>query len=90
MMSSYFTVLRLIRKLCDAAIYPTSLELLRVHLAATVFSEDVQDLLDHYKEDVKAALNIRDLDPLGTKIRSLMGLRAKIIIQKPHFKYKMA
>lgn len=58
-------VLRLIRKLCDTAIYPTLLELLRVHLAATVFSEDVQDLLDHYKEDVKAALNIRDLDPLA-------------------------
>ena len=46
-------------------IYSTSLELLRVHLAATVFSDDVQDLLERYKDDVSAALNIRDLDPLA-------------------------
>ena len=56
--------MKLIRKLCDENIYPTSLELLRVHLAATIFSDDVQDLLQQYKDDVSAALNINDLDPL--------------------------
>ena len=69
-----FTVLRLIRKLCDACIYPTSLELLRVHLAATVFSEEVQDLLDHYKQEVKSALNIRDVDPLLVYLRHFWEL----------------
>ena len=65
---SYFmcvTVLKLVRKLGDNNIYPTSLELLRVHLAATIFSEDVQDLLEQHKDDVSTALNIRDLDPLS-------------------------
>jgi hypothetical protein len=33
-------------------------------LAATIFSDDVQDLLNEYKDEVSAALNIRDLDPL--------------------------
>lgn len=59
------TVLKLVRKLCDNNIYPTSLELLRVHLAATIFSDEVQDLLQQYKDDVSTALNIRDLDPLA-------------------------
>ena len=58
------TVLKLIPKLGDANLYPTSLELLRVHLAATIFSEDVQNLLNEYKDDVSRALNIQDLDPL--------------------------
>ena len=60
-----YTVLKLVRKLCDSNLYPTSLELLRVHLAATIFSEDVQDLLERYKDDVSTALNIQDLDPLA-------------------------
>ena len=34
------------------SLYPTSLELLRVHLAASVFSDEVQDLLQRYKDDV--------------------------------------
>ena len=58
------TVMRLIRKFCDPALYPTSLELLRVNLAATVFSPEVRDLLEQYKDDVSRALNIADLDPL--------------------------
>ena len=58
------TVLRLLRKLTDVHLYPTSLELLRVHLAATIFSDDVQSLLERYKDQVSLALNIRDLDPL--------------------------
>ena len=44
--------------------YPTNLELLRVHLAATVFSDEMQALLDKYKDDVSDALGIADLDPL--------------------------
>ena len=60
------SVLRLIRKLTDPALYPTSLELLRVYLAATIFSDDVQDLLRRYQDDVSQALNITDLDPLLT------------------------
>ena len=59
------TVLKLVRRLCDNNINPTSLELLRVHLAATIFSDEVQDLLQQYKDDVSTALNIRDLDPLA-------------------------
>ena len=51
-------------KLCDRAMYPTSLELLRVNLAAVVFSPDVRDLLDQYKDDVSNALGIDDLSPL--------------------------
>ena len=60
----FVTVLRLIRKLSDESLYPTSLELLRVHLAASVFSDEVQDLLRRYKDDVSQALNINNLDPL--------------------------
>lgn len=59
-----YTVLRLVRKLCDEAMYPTNLELLRVGLAATVFSPEVRDLLQQYKDDVSTALSIADLDPL--------------------------
>ena len=68
------TVLKLVQKLCDNNIYPTSLELLRVHLAATIFSEDVQDLLEQYKDDVSAALNIRDLDPLAVFLQMFWEL----------------
>ena len=57
-------VLRLIRKLGDSNMYPTNLELLRVHLAATVFSDEVRNLLETYKDDVSSALGIADLDPL--------------------------
>lgn len=57
-------VLRLLRKLTDSHLYPTSLELLRVHLAATIFSDDVRSLLERYKDVVASALNIRDMDPL--------------------------
>ena len=62
----YVTVLRLIRKFSDQSLYPTSLELLRVHLAASVFSDEVQNLLKRYKDDVRQALNINNLDPLET------------------------
>ena len=58
------TVLRLLRKLTDAHIYLTSLELLRVHLAATIFSDDVQSLLQRYKDKISSELNIKGLDPL--------------------------
>ena len=68
------TVLKLIPKLCDNNVYPTSLELLRVHLAATIFSEDVQDLLDQYKDDVSRELNIPDLDPLETYLQMFWEL----------------
>ena len=61
---SHTTVLRLIPKLGDSNLYPSNLELLRVHLAATIFSDDVQNLLRRYKDDVSQALNIVDLDPL--------------------------
>ena len=57
---------RLLMKLTDAAIYPTSLELLRVCLAATVFSPEVRDLIDQYKDDLSRKLLIDDLDPLLT------------------------
>ena len=59
-----YTVFRRVMKLCDRAMYPTSLELLRVNLAAVVFSPDVRDLLDQYNDDVSNALGIADLSPL--------------------------
>ena len=60
------TVFRLVRGLCDPVLHPTSLELLRVGLAATVFSPEVRDLLNTYRDDVSRALDIGDLDPLLT------------------------
>lgn len=48
----------------DQAMYPNNMELLRVNLAAVIFSPDVRDLLDQYKDDVSAALGISDLSPL--------------------------
>lgn len=59
-------VLQVIQKLRDNNIYPTSLELLRVNLAATVFSPEVQDLLQQFKDDVKHALGLKNTDPLST------------------------
>ena len=60
------TVFRRIRELCDRAMYPTSLELLRVNLAATIFRPAVRDLLKEFKDDVSAVFGITDLDPLET------------------------
>ena len=54
------------RKLTDPAVYPAPLELLRVNLAAAIFSPDVRDLIDVYKDDICRALRISDLDPLHT------------------------
>ena len=48
-----------------------------------MFSEEVQDLLDHYKEDVKSALNIRDLDPLGVYLSHFWELLQLNNSQKP-------
>ena len=62
--SLFVAVLRLLRKVTDSHMYPTNLELLRVHLATTVFSDDIQNLLTKYKDDVSVALGIGDLDPL--------------------------
>ena len=50
----------------DQVLYPTGLELLRVNLAATIFSPDVRDLLHEYQDDVSQALGIGDLNPLQT------------------------
>lgn len=61
-----YVVLKAIQKLRDNNIYPTSLELLRVNLAATVFSPEVQDLLQQFKDDVKRALRLKNTDPLST------------------------
>ena len=52
------------RKLTDPVVYPTNLELLRVKLAAAIFSPDVRDLIEIYKDDISRALHIADLDPL--------------------------
>ena len=57
---------RLVRKLTDAATYPTSLELLRVCLAATVFSPEVRDLIDQYRDELSRCLLIDNVDPLLT------------------------
>ena len=59
-----YVVFRLVREMCDSAMYPNNLELLRVSLAATVFSPEVRYLLEQYKDDVSTALGIADLDPL--------------------------
>ena len=48
----------------DQVLHPTGLELLRVNLAAVIFSPDVRDLLDQYKDDVSRHLGIGDLHPL--------------------------
>ena len=77
------TVLRLVRKLRDENLYPTSLELLRVYLAATVFSDEVQDLLDRYKDDVSRALNIRNLDPLSVYLSHFWELLQLNNSEKP-------
>lgn len=61
-----YVVLQVIQKLRDNNIYPTSLELLRVNLAATVFSPEVQDILQQFKDDVKHALGLKNTDPLST------------------------
>ena len=58
------TVFRQVRKLTDQAMYPTSLELLRVNLAAVIFSPEVRELLEQFQEDVSNALGIADLSPL--------------------------
>ena len=76
-------VFRRIRKLCDQAMYPTSLELLRVHLAATVFSPEVRDLLKEFRDDVSNALGIADLDPLDAYLShfwELLQLNNSVIV----------
>ena len=60
-----YAVLKVVQKLRDNNIYPTSLELLRVNLAATVFSPEVHDLLRQFKDDVERALGLRNTDPLA-------------------------
>ena len=58
------TVFRIVRKMNDRVMYLTSLELLRVNLAAIIFSPDVRALLDEYKDDVSRHLGIGDIHPL--------------------------
>ena len=61
-----YSVLKLIPKLRDRNMYPTNLELLRVNLAATVFSTEVQDVVKQYTDDVCEAINLKNTDPLLT------------------------
>ena len=73
-MSHTCTEFRAVRKLKDNVAYPTSLELLRVSLAATVFSPEVRGLMEQYKDDISAALGIGDLDPLFTYLKHFWEL----------------
>ena len=54
-----------------------------MHLAATIFSDDVQDLLELYKDDVSTALNIPDLDPLSVYLSMFWELLQLNNSQKP-------
>lgn len=67
-------VFRRCRKMTDSVVYPTSLELLRVKLAAVIFSPAVRDLIDVYKDDISRALHIADLDPLKTYLNHFWEL----------------
>ena len=67
-------VFRRCRKMTDSVVYPTSLELLRVKLAAAIFSPAVRDLINVYKDDISRALHIADLDPLNTYLNHFWEL----------------